>query len=81
MRNSNLIDTFFPQALDGKDYAGILLFFANLKQKAESEGYNNIELVVNEDGSIDVLEFFQTLDSPVHPDKIAEIDRLLEPYL
>jgi len=77
---SNLINTFDPAALDSKDYPAVLLFFANLKKKAEQHGFSGFELAVNEDGVVDVLGFEQE-DGTVHPNTIAEIDRLLEPYL
>lgn len=77
---SNLINTLDPSVLDGKDYPAVLLFFADLKKKAEQHGFSGYELAVNEDGLIDVLGFEQE-EGNVHPNTIAEIDRLLEPYL
>ena len=77
---SNLINTFDPAVLDGKDYPALLLFFADLKRDAEQRGFSGFELAVNDDGVVDVLGFEQEATS-IHPNTIAEIDRLLEPYL
>lgn len=77
---NNLINTFDPAVLDGKDYSATLLFFADLKKKAEQRGFSGFELAVSEDGTVDVLGF-DGEEATVHPKTIAEIDRLLEPYL
>lgn len=77
---SNLINTFDPTVLDGKDFANVLLFFTELNLKATERGFSSFELIINEDGLVDVIGFEQEVEA-VHPDTVTEICKLLEPYL